>query len=47
MYAIDLKGQSLDNVIGAFAWIARKSDNPTGLVFYLDDISYEGIVRPK
>jgi hypothetical protein len=46
-YVIDLKGQNLENVIGAFAWTARISDNPSGLVFYLDDISYEGIVKPR
>ncbi len=46
-FEIDLSEQNLESVIGAFAWIARKDDNPNGLVFYLDDIFYIGITRPN
>ncbi len=34
--------KNLENVIGAFAWIAEKESNPQGLVFYLDEIQYVG-----
>lgn len=40
-YEIDLRGQDLSNVIGAFAWVATGSTNSGGLTFYLDDIKYE------
>ncbi len=40
-YEIDLSGQNLSNVLGAFAWIATKAANPDGLTFYLDNIRYE------
>lgn len=40
-YEINLAGQNLSNVIGAFAWVATGNDNPQGLTFYLDDIYYE------
>jgi len=40
-YAIDLRGESLSNVIGAFAWVAVSVDNPGGVTFYLDDIRFE------
>ncbi len=41
-YTIDLRGADLSSVIGGFAWVATKAANPEGLVFYLDDIRYEG-----
>lgn len=40
-YEIDLSGQDLSNVIGAFAWVATKDLNPVGLTFYLKDIYFE------
>jgi hypothetical protein len=40
-YEISLKGKDLSNVIGAFAWVARKDANPGGLTFYLDDMRFE------
>jgi hypothetical protein len=40
-YTIDLRDANLNSVIGAFAWIAKRSDNPDGLTFYLDEIQYE------
>jgi hypothetical protein len=40
-YQIDLSGRDLSNVIGLFGWVAPGLRNPTGLVFYLDDIFYQ------
>lgn len=40
LYEIDLNSQDLSNVIGAFAWIAAKCDNPKGITFYLSDIGF-------
>lgn len=42
-YEIDLSGENLNSVIGAFAWSASSDSdvNPNGLTFYLDDIRYE------
>ncbi|HIE28042.1 TPA: hypothetical protein EYP66_12220 [Candidatus Poribacteria bacterium] len=41
-YEIDLSGQDLSKVIGAFVWVASRAANPKGhLTFYLDDIRYE------
>jgi hypothetical protein len=40
-YSIQLKGQSLSTVLGAFAWVATAADNPNGLTFYLDAIWFE------
>ncbi len=42
-YTIDLSGQDLTNVTGAFAWFVEAQENPTGLTFYLDDIRYMGL----
>lgn len=42
-FSIELRGKDLSNVIGGFAWIARSTDNPSGLTFFVDDIAYEGI----
>ncbi len=43
-YTIDLKGKDLRHIIGGFAFSVRRSDNPRGAVFYLDEIIYEGEV---
>ena len=40
-FTIDLKSKNLSSIIGAFFWAAKFSDNPMGLVFYLDDIYFE------
>jgi hypothetical protein len=40
-YIINLAGADLSSVIGAFFWSAGWNDNPTGLIFYLDDILFE------
>lgn len=39
-YVIDLKGEDLSSVIGAFCWVANRPSNPKGLTFYLDDIRF-------
>lgn len=41
-YAIDLKGKDLRHIIGGFGFFVNKAENPGGMVFYLDDIMYEG-----
>lgn len=43
-YVIDLTGADLRHVAGGFALIVRRSDNPRGAVFYLDEIRFEGDV---
>lgn len=40
-FEIPLKDKDLSSVLGAFAWIAAASDNPSGVTFYLDSIRYE------
>ncbi len=41
-YVIDLPaGTDTSYVLGGFAWTAEAARNPTGAVFYLDDIAYE------
>jgi hypothetical protein len=40
-YSISLRGLNLTNVMGGFAWVADAKHNPTGAVFYLDDIQYQ------
>jgi exo-beta-1,3-glucanase (GH17 family) len=37
---IDLTGRDLSHIVGGYAWVARRSDNPHGATFFLDDISY-------
>jgi hypothetical protein len=32
---------NLTNIMGGFAWVAKSTNNPTGAVFYVDDIQYE------
>ena len=41
-YTIDLKGKDLRHIVGGFAFSVRRSDNPRGAVFYLDEIVFEG-----
>jgi hypothetical protein len=40
-YELGLKGQNLSSTIGAFGWVARKSNNLGTTTFYLDGIRYE------
>jgi hypothetical protein len=40
-YEINLRGQNLTSVIGAFAWVVRKANNVGTVTFYLDGIQYE------
>jgi hypothetical protein len=42
-YEIDLEGMDLTNAIGLFLWVATDIANPSGAVFYLDDIQFEGV----
>ncbi len=39
-FSISLAGRNLTNIMGGFAWVANKSHNPNGAVFYIDDIQY-------
>jgi hypothetical protein len=39
-YSIDLTGMDLSYVLGGFGWVADTEHNPSGGVFYLDDIEY-------
>jgi hypothetical protein len=41
LYGIDLRGGDLRRVVGAFAWTATRAENPTGAIFYLDDIQFD------
>ena len=41
-FSIDLKGKDLRHIIGGFGFLVNKAENPGGMVFYLDDIVYEG-----
>jgi outer membrane protein OmpA-like peptidoglycan-associated protein len=41
-YTIDLDKKDLRHIIGGFGFLVNKADNPGGMVFYLDDIIYEG-----
>jgi hypothetical protein len=40
-YSIDVSGKDTSYVLGGFAWVAEQTRNPSGAVFYLDDIQYE------
>ena len=40
-YRIDLSNKNLSYVLGGFGWVASVQNNPSGVVFYLDDIQYE------
>lgn len=39
-YTINLKGKDLRYVVGGFGWVADAMKNPSGTIFYLDDIQY-------
>jgi outer membrane protein OmpA-like peptidoglycan-associated protein len=45
-YTIDLAGKDLRHILGGFAFSVRRSQNPHGAVFYLDEIMYEGENAP-
>jgi len=45
-YEIDLTGKDLTHVIGGFAFVVVKSDNPSGATFYLDNIRYDNGTTP-
>ena len=40
-FEIPLTGADLSYVLGGFGWVASQTLNPTGAVFYLDDIQFE------
>lgn len=40
LVTINLKGQNLTNIVGAFGWSTNNDFNPQGATFYLDDIVY-------
>lgn len=40
-YKINLTGLDLSCVIGGFCWVVAASDNPEGVTFFLDEITYE------
>ncbi|MBY0277368.1 hypothetical protein K2Z84_18710 [Candidatus Binatia bacterium] len=40
-YEIDLRGVDLSYVLGGFAWVASRADNPAGAVFFVDDVAFE------
>lgn len=40
-FTINLDSLDLTYVLGGFGWVANASDNPSGVVFYVDDIEYE------
>ena len=44
-YHLSLINKDLSCVIGGFCWVANKSGNPNGLIFYLDDIQYINITQ--
>jgi hypothetical protein len=39
-YTIDLTGKDLSYILGGFAWVCTARDNPSGAVFWIDDIQY-------
>ena len=41
-YTIDLKKKDLRHIIGGFGFFVNKAENPGGMVFYVDDIMFEG-----
>lgn len=40
-YTIALDGKPLDHILGGFAWVTSKAQNPEGAVIYLDDVRFE------
>ena len=45
-YTIDLKGKDLRHIIGGFCFVVRRSDNPRGATFYLDEVVFEEAPEP-
>jgi hypothetical protein len=39
-YTIDLTGRDLSHIIGGFLWVTNRNRNPSGAVFYLDEIRF-------
>ena len=39
-YTLDLRGKDLSHTIGGFGWATTRCANPTGAVFYLDEVYY-------
>ena len=39
-YTIDLTGQNLSYIIGGFLWATSQTQNPSGAMFYLDEIRF-------
>jgi outer membrane protein OmpA-like peptidoglycan-associated protein len=39
-YTISLEGKDMTHVVGGFAFLIRRTDNPRGAAFYLDDIRF-------
>ena len=40
-YKVNLAGLDLSCIIGGFCWVVAAADNPEGVTFFLDDITYE------
>lgn len=40
-FTIDVSGRPMDYILGGFGWVADRTHNPGGVVFYLDDIQFE------
>ena len=40
-YSINIGTQKLTSVIGGFCWAANNAGNPSGLIFFLDDIQFK------
>ena len=41
VYEIPLDGQELSSITGGFCWTMNRDGNPSGAIFYLDDIRFE------
>jgi len=42
-YTIDISTADLTNIVGAFAWVVPKENSASQIIFYLDDIRYQGV----
>ena len=40
-FRIDVSGMDLSYVLGGFGWVASRAANPSGAVFFVDDIEFE------
>jgi hypothetical protein len=40
-FEIELNGANLKHIVGGFCWVSNWEANPTGAIFYLDDIRFE------